>query len=137
MVAVMNLDSGQLGRDNPTFGFVYPQNIPNQQVATAESSPDPSALVTRIAYDPNQQAGEFRFAIMEDAPYRSTRGHRIAHRGAARHSHRYTASWRWHHARWHSRWWTAHAAHATMHHVLWRTPETSRHHPSDRLALAR
>ncbi|MBV8740006.1 MAG: hypothetical protein JO007_22680 [Alphaproteobacteria bacterium] len=133
----MNLDSGQLGRDNPTFGFVYPQDIPSQQVTTAESGPDPSVLVNRITYDPNQQAGQFGFAIAEDAPYRGARGHRTAHRRTARHSHRHTVSWRWHHAGRHSRWSTAHAAHATAHHALWWTAETSRHHPSDHLAFAR
>jgi surface antigen len=136
-VAVMNLDSGQLGRDNPTFGFVYPQNILGQQVAAAAGGPDSSALVTRIVYDPNQQVGEFHFAIAEDAPYRDARGRRTAHRRAARHSHRHTASWHWHHGRWHSHWWTTHAAHATAHPTVLRTTGTSRHHPSDRLAFAR
>ena len=136
-VAVMNLNSGQLGRDNPAFGFVYPQNIPSQQVATAESGPDPSALVTRIVYDPNQQVEQFHFAIAEDAPYRGARGHRIVHRRTTRHSHRHTASWRGHHAGRYSGGWTAHAAHARVHHTLRRTTETSRHHPSDHLALAR
>jgi surface antigen len=137
-VAVMNLDSGQLGRDNPTYGFVYPQNIPSQHVSTASSGPDSPAFVTRIAYDPSQQAGLFHFVIAEDDLYRGARGRRTAHRKTARHSHRHTVSWRWHaHAGWHPRWWNTHAAHATAHHALRRTTGTSRHDPSDRVASAR
>jgi hypothetical protein len=104
-VAVMNLDSGQFGRDNPTFGFVYPQNTPNRLVAAIDPGGfDPSVAASHASYDPSQQVGLFHFAIADDDRYRTARGRRLAHRRAAKYSVRVAATvhrhghtgWRFH-----------------------------------------
>ena len=65
-VAVMDLGSGQFGRDNPTYGFVYPQNSPGQLVTTADTGGfDPYVAAGRTSYDPSRQAGLFHFAIAD------------------------------------------------------------------------
>jgi hypothetical protein len=83
-VAVMDLGSGQLGRDNPTFGFVYPQNGSSQFVASAETGGfEPYVATGRAAYDPGQQAALFHFAVVDGYRHPSWGA---AHGRAARHS---------------------------------------------------
>lgn len=79
-VAVMNLDSGQFGRDNPAFGFVYPQSSPGQFATAADTGGFVPSFAAVASYDPNQQAGRFHFVIANDYRYRSARGRRLVHR---------------------------------------------------------
>ena len=79
-VAVMNLDSGQFGRDNPAFGFVYPQGGPDQFATAAGTGGVVPSFAAVVSYDPNQQAGRFHFAIANDYRYRSARGRRLQRR---------------------------------------------------------
>jgi surface antigen len=51
-VAVMNIASGEFGRDSPTYGFVYP------------GTGSPAA--TRAAYDPAARSALLRVALAED-----------------------------------------------------------------------
>src|SRR5215469_1759976 len=81
-VTVMNLASGQFGRDNPTYGFVYTQSAPNQFAAAGAF--DSYVAASHTAYDPGQQTAMFHFAIDDESGYR--RGHRWRHRKSARHS---------------------------------------------------
>jgi hypothetical protein len=86
-VAVMNPDSGQFGRDSPTFGFVYPQTALAQSAATLDTRGfDPSIAVARTAYDPTQPTEMFHFAVAEDYRFRNGRGRRFAHRRGGNHA---------------------------------------------------
>jgi surface antigen len=128
-VTVMNIASGQFGRDNPTFGFVYPQSVPNQYVVTADAQGfDPSIAAARASYDPGQPAEPFHFAIADDYRYRSVRGRRLAHR--KRHSIHLTAA---SHGRDHAQ----HGRHAGARYHRTQTTETSRDHHPYRTASAR
>jgi hypothetical protein len=86
-VAVMNLDSGQFGRDNPSFGFVYPQSGPSLFAAAADTGGfDAQFAAGRGSYDPDQQARLFHFALASDNRHRSARWHRVARRRPGRSS---------------------------------------------------
>lgn len=128
-VAVMNLGSGQFGRDNPTFGFVYPQTGPSQLVASTDTTGfDPDIAARHTSFDPSQQMDLFHFAIADD--YRSSRGQRRANRRTGRYSIR-LASPRWHtHTRWGS-----HSVHPAWHHTRVQTSQTGRQY-AYRTALA-
>jgi CHAP domain len=117
-VAVMNLGAGQFGRDNPTFGFVYPQSGPSQLVATAAiGGVEPSIAGARTSYDPGQQAELFHFAIADDYRYRTSR--RRSHRRTGRYSVRLTTASHWHsHTGWRSH---SSAGHASRHHDAYHT----------------
>jgi surface antigen len=89
-VAVMYPGSGNYGRDNPTYGFVYPETGPRQVVATADTNGfDPYIAAARVSYDEEpSRAGLFHFAI--DNRYQRTRyHHRIT---AGRAGYRYSIS---------------------------------------------
>jgi surface antigen len=51
-VAVMNIASGEFGRDSPTYGFVYPETG--------------SPAATQAAYDPAARSALLRIAVAED-----------------------------------------------------------------------
>jgi surface antigen len=77
-VAVMNIASGEFGRDSPTYGFVYPET----------GSPDRVAM-SRAAYEPAARSALFHFAVAEDGWRSQTRYQRTAHAGSReRHSRR-------------------------------------------------
>lgn len=134
-VAVMDLASGQFGRDNPTYGFVYPQSGPRELVAAVDTRGfSPYLAASRAAYDPEQQAGRFHFLVAEDDRYRHVRGRHAAHGKRARHSVRLAA--RSHgrpHAAGHSHS-AGHAAarsgHAPAHRALARTAQAGPNHRS-------
>ncbi len=137
-VTVMSVDSGQFGRDNPTFGFIYPQAGSGQAITTiATAGFEPSAAARayddRAYNDPGQQAGLFHFATAEDYPDRG--GHRWGHRRAARRSlHFAAASYRHDHSGWHSHAWSRHVSHGAAHHSRLQTTETSRYPHAYRVA---
>jgi surface antigen len=79
-VSVLDLGSGKYGRDNPSFGFVYPETGPREIVASADTGGfDPGIAAGRTAYEPDQGATLFHFAVAADDRRRNT-----AHRRAAR-----------------------------------------------------
>jgi hypothetical protein len=125
-VAVMNVDSGQFGRDNPTFGFIYPQ-VSGQAITTlATAGFQPPLAAARTTYDPSEQAGLFHFAVAEDDRYSGSR--RWAHRRGARYSPRFAAASHRHgHSVWHS-----HSSERATHHT--RTAESGRHPHSYQIA---
>ncbi|MGA8759748.1 MAG: CHAP domain-containing protein [Stellaceae bacterium] len=125
-VAVMNVDSGQFGRDNPTFGFIYPQ-VSGQAITTvATAGFQPPLAAARTTYDPSEQAGLFHFAVTEDDRYSGSR--RWAHRRSARYSPRFAAASHRHgHSGWHS-----HPSERATHHT--RTADAGRHPHSYRVA---
>jgi surface antigen len=84
-VAVMNLDSGEFGRDNPSFGFVYPRAAPGQFAAPSDPSGFDLSLASAGGSDnPNQQVALFHFAVANDYRHRNARARRLAHRRSAR-----------------------------------------------------
>ncbi|HXC11515.1 MAG TPA: CHAP domain-containing protein [Stellaceae bacterium] len=93
-VAVMDLGSGQFGRDNPTYGFVYPQNGPGQLVTTADTDGfDPYVAAGRTSYDPSRQTGLFHFAIADGYIYRGGRSRRGTRGRTARYSIGLASAW--------------------------------------------
>ncbi len=112
-VSVMNLDSGQFGRDNPTFGFVYPQSGANRMlIASDVLGFGSTAAATHIGFEGSGPAALPATAV-EDEYWQSGRSRRWAHRKAARHALRFGATARTHsHRAWHShhRTWRALAA---------------------------
>lgn len=91
-VAVMNLGSGTYGRDNPTYGFVYPDSGPREMVATAGTSGFyPYVAAVPAAYEPNPRAGLVHFAVATEYRHERTR-HRAARKGRSRHSIRLAAT---------------------------------------------
>ncbi|HUC11215.1 MAG TPA: CHAP domain-containing protein [Stellaceae bacterium] len=116
-VTVMNVASGQFGRDNPTFGFVYPQSASTQTVAGLDTGGfDPQISAARASYEPGQQPELFHFAAADSDGYRRVRGHRFAHRRTARYAIRHD------HAGRRSRSSTSHAvAQHIRHHQSYRT----------------
>jgi surface antigen len=63
-VAVMNIASGEFGRDSPTYGFVYPETGSPGRVAPREASGlDPSLAASRAAYEPSGRSTLFHFAV--------------------------------------------------------------------------
>jgi surface antigen len=104
-VAVMDLDTGKYGRDNPTYGFVYPQTGPREIVATAVTNDfDPYLAATRASYEPGRRSGLFHFAVAEyrhgSSHHHRTAGHETyrrrapahtAHLAAHAHDHGHTA----------------------------------------------
>jgi hypothetical protein len=75
-VAVMNLDSGQFGRDNPTFGFVYAEGAPPQLAAVDTPGFQPSIATARTAYDAAQPEGLFHFAVADSERHGGMRAER-------------------------------------------------------------
>jgi surface antigen len=135
-VAVMNLDSGQFGRDNPAFGFVYPQSVPSTLVAADARGFDPSLAAASVAYDPDRPLGLFHFAVAEDDRSRVWRGRRLAHRRSGRSQIGFAAAdWRagvgWSaHPRFEHVW------HSTVRHGRARMSQTRTHHWSPRSVSA-
>lgn len=125
-VAVMNVDSGQFGRDNPTFGFIYPQAGSGQTIMTvATAGFEPSLAAARTYDDPSEQANLFQFAIAENYRYRGSR--RRAHGRTGTYSLRFAAASRRHgHSGWRSHGWSGHVSHAAAHHSRLQAAETSR-----------
>src|SRR5271166_992141 len=85
-VSVIDWRSGQHGRDNPTYGFIYPNATPREfpgEIISARYSPDAGE---GQASELRQQTGFFRLAVATDerraAVYR-TRATRAGHRTAA------------------------------------------------------
>ena len=134
----MDLGSGQFGRDNPTYGFVYPQSAQTQLVATVNTGGfDPDVAAGRTSYDPSRQAGLFHFAIADADPYRGGRGRRNARSRTARYSIRLATAWRGHaHIARRSGSAAAHSRHAAARQANARTTEIDRQQNPYRTALA-
>jgi surface antigen len=78
-VAVMDLGTGKYGRDNPTFGFVYPGTGPQELVASSSTvGYDPYPGATRASYVPDGRSGLFHFAVATGYRHGSSRRHRTA-----------------------------------------------------------
>jgi len=76
-VAVLDLGSGKYGRDNPTYGFVYPETGPHVTVASAGTDGfDPYLAASRASYEPDERSGLFHFAIDSGYRHGSSRRHR-------------------------------------------------------------
>jgi len=99
-VAVMDLGTGKYGRDNPTYGFVYPGTGPHELVASSSMVGfDPYLGATRASYEPGQRSDLFHFAVAMayrhggGSRHHRTAGHVAHRRGApahAYHSHGFT-----------------------------------------------
>ena len=89
-VAVLDLGTGKYGRDNPTYGFVYPETGPHEAVATGGF--DPSLSATQASYEPGRRSGSFHFAVATDHRHGNSRhhrrqmGHETHRRGAPTHT---------------------------------------------------
>lgn len=111
-VAVLDLGSGQYGRDNPTYGFVYPQTGMREIVATrAAGESDP--YIARASYAPSPRSGLFHFAVATEHRHART-GHRAARKGSARHSRGHLAA--------------SHAQVSAARHAAKRTTAAGQHH---------
>src|SRR5271169_5428832 len=92
MVSVMDLDTGKYGRDNPTYGFVYPQTGPREIAASAGTYGfDPYLGAIRASYEPSRRSGLFHFAVATSDRHGGARHHRTARhethrRGAPTHA---------------------------------------------------
>ncbi|MGH7117308.1 MAG: CHAP domain-containing protein [Stellaceae bacterium] len=85
-VAVMDLGSGNYGRDYPSYGFVYPQTGPREIVGdTGSDSSGRLVAATPAAYVPDPSFGARRGAIVADSDRRRRNARR---RSAARASSR-------------------------------------------------
>lgn len=83
-VAVMNIGSGQFGRDNPTFGFVYAQAEPGLFAVTAPTGPAGRMAPVPIAYDTSRPSPVAIATSDDDDPlYVSARRH-LRHRSGHR-----------------------------------------------------
>ena len=138
MVTVMDRNSGQLGSDYPTYGFVYPQSGPRQLVATVDTGGfDPYIATGQASYDPSQQAGLFHFAIAEEYRYRSSRGRRVAHGRTARYPARFAGAAHGHGlAAWRTNTSVTGSGQAPTYHPGTPTTETKQRHQVDRTASA-
>ncbi len=92
-VAVMDLGTGKYGRDNPTYGFVYPETGPHEVVASFGTGDfDPYLGATRASYEPSRRNGYLHFhAAMGyrhgiSRHHRSQMGHEAHRRGAPTHT---------------------------------------------------
>jgi surface antigen len=114
-VAVMNVGSGEFGRDSPTYGFVYPETGAQDIVAANVAGGfDPYLAASRAAYEPENGSGLFHFAVaagrwdshlryhrpassrlgMRDQRRRRAKGHaniRAAHQSASHSFHTHPA----------------------------------------------
>ena len=114
-VAVMNIASGEFGRDSPTYGFVYPETgSPGGGVLRDTGGLDPSLAASRAAYEPSARStllhftvakagwrSQIRYQKQADASFRERHSrrrerrrwavtadaHRSAHRSAVHASH--------------------------------------------------
>jgi surface antigen len=89
-VAVMNIGTGEFGRDSPTYGFVYPETgSPALLAMRAAGRLDPSLGASRAAYEPTARSALFHFAVAENGWRSETRYHKPAGAGSGeRHSRR-------------------------------------------------
>jgi surface antigen len=89
-VAVMNIGSGEFGRDSPAYGFVYPETGARGLVAARETrgfSAYPA--VSPAAYEPEASPDLFHFAIDRSGWHAHVRHHKSRRsRFAARYSRR-------------------------------------------------
>ena len=91
-VAVMDLGTGKYGRDNPTYGFVYPQTGPRQVVANGNTyGYDPYFAAARASYAPDRRNGLFHFAVGYNYRHggyhhHKTAGHETHRKGVRTHS---------------------------------------------------
>jgi surface antigen len=135
-VAVLDWGSGKYGRDNPTYGFVYPETGPREIVATAASSEfDPHAGAGWVGYEPSAGADLLHFAVaVDDRQGSARRRHRSAAHGAsrkegARHSLRLAAAAHGHaRASSHRHGAAVQAAPAAAHPATTKTTEVKQHH---------
>jgi surface antigen len=97
-VAVMNIGSGEFGRDSPTFGFVYPETGTLGIVAARAAGGFDPDLASRADYEPGRGTGLFHFAVADDSwqthlryhkPGRSRAGTRYSRRRDRRKSQRH------------------------------------------------
>ncbi len=81
-VAVMNVGSGNFGRDYPSYGFVYPQTGPRELVADASSDRfNPYIAATPAAYDPDTRLGAVPAVVVADNDNRRRNPRQRAARG--------------------------------------------------------
>jgi hypothetical protein len=94
-VAVMNIGSGEFGRDSPTYGFVYPETGSQGIVVVRAANGFDPYLASRAGYEPGANSDLFHFTVADDNWHSRLRYHRpAASRFATRHSrrHAYRAS---------------------------------------------
>jgi surface antigen len=115
-VAVMNIGSGEFGRDSPTYGFVYPKTGSPDVVAARETSGFDPSLASRAAYEPGAHPDLFHFAVASDAfdpneHYRRTiRYRRRAKYPTYQHHRRLADRGHWHASVRYAHWWAARAS---------------------------
>ena len=91
-VAVMDLGTGKYGRDNPTYGFVYPGTGPHELVASSSMVGfDPYLGATQASYEPSPPSGLFHFAVAMayrhgGSRHHGTAGHVAHRRGSPAHA---------------------------------------------------
>ena len=86
MVAAVESNSGRLGSDYPTYGFVYPQSGPHALVGTDTTAGfDSTAGLRADGFGPS---GLLHFTIDEDALYFAAHSRNASHRRRRRHSTR-------------------------------------------------
>jgi surface antigen len=112
-VAVMNIGSGEFGRDSPTYGFVYPGTGSPGAVAVGGFDP---GLVNRAAYAPETGDSLLRSAVGDDnwqghLRFSSARS-RVAERSSRRRGPRRMKISRFGHR------WVPHSAHAVARHAI-------------------
>jgi surface antigen len=94
MVAVLEPRSGQLGADYPTYGFVYPQAVPQSGSRVLVASVDTAGFAVNGGKEtqPWGQPPLFHFAIDEEYRTVPDHGGSIAHRRGSRHWRHYAAA---------------------------------------------
>jgi surface antigen len=86
-VAVIDLPSGKYGRDNPTYGFVYPGSGPQETVETSVGDGVRPGLVRLTAVTEDQWMSFGTSAAREAHRHRTAAGRRL-HKVARPHVHR-------------------------------------------------
>jgi surface antigen len=90
-VAVMNIGSGEFGRDSPTYGFVYPDTGSQDIVAAKATSDFDPSLADRAAYEPAAHPDLFHAAVADrhsHLRYHRPTAPRFATRDSKRRDHR-------------------------------------------------
>ena len=95
-VAVMNVASGEFGRDSPTYGFVYPETgSPGRVAMRTAGGLDPYLAASRAAYEPTARSALFHFAVAEDGWRSQTRSQKTADAGSPERPSRRRERRRW------------------------------------------
>jgi surface antigen len=113
-VAVMNVGSGEFGRDSPTYGFIYPDTGALNLVAMRAGYDADPGLATGTAYRPG--AGVFHFVVNQDDGWHA----QVRAREPIDSRHRR----RWVRRRGQRRWSARSGEHARSVHPAWHSPAT-------------